>query len=80
MRDGTRAVELARHACELTKFQKTIFIGTLGAAYAEAGNFDAAMATAQRACAVATKNGEPVLLQKNQELLERYRAHQPVRE
>jgi tetratricopeptide (TPR) repeat protein len=80
VRDGTRAVELARHACELTKFQKTIFIGTLGAAYAEAGNFDAAMATAQRACAVATKNGEPVLLQKNQELLERYRAHQPVRE
>jgi hypothetical protein len=73
-------VVLARHACELTKFEKTIFVGTLAAAYAEAGRFDDAIATTQKAIALAQQNGEKDLLQKNQELLERYRQHQPARE
>ena len=76
VRDGPRAVQLAQRACELTHFEKTIFIGTLAAAQAETGNFDAALATAQRACELAQKNGEPNLRQRNQLLLERYRAHQ----
>jgi tetratricopeptide (TPR) repeat protein len=80
IRNGARAVQLAGHACELTHFEKTIFIGTLAAAYAEAGRFDDAMATAQKAIALARENGEQELLQKNQELLELYRAHQPYRE
>jgi cytochrome c-type biogenesis protein CcmH/NrfG len=80
IRNGARAVQLAQHACELTHFEKTIFIGTLAAAYAEAGQFDDAMATAQKAIALARENGEQELLQKNQELLELYRAHQPYRE
>ncbi len=74
-RDGARAVMLAEHACELTKYQGTVLIGTLAAAYAEAGRFDEAVATAQRACDTARKNGETMLLQRNQELLERYRQH-----
>lgn len=80
IRDGPRAVQLAEHACELTHHQKTVFIGTLAAAYAEAGRFDDAIATAQQACALAAKNGETDLLQKNQGLLELYRAHKPYRE
>ncbi|MDR3456652.1 MAG: hypothetical protein P4N60_04345 [Verrucomicrobiae bacterium] len=80
LRDGNRAVNLAQHACELTKFEKTIFLGTLGAAYAEAGKFDNATATAQRACDLAAKNGETELLRRNQELLALYRNHQAVRE
>jgi len=80
IRDGPRAVTLAQHACELTQFQKTIYIGTLAAAFAEAGKFDDAIATAQRACDLAAKNGETNLLQRNQELLARYRAHQTAKE
>jgi tetratricopeptide (TPR) repeat protein len=80
LRDGPRAVTLAQHACELTQFHKTIFIGTLAAAQAEAGKFGEAIATAQRACDLAAKNGETKLLQRNQELLERYRRHHPARE
>ncbi len=80
IRDGPRAVQLAEHACELTHHQKTVFIGTIAAAYAEAGRFDDAIATAQQACALAAKNGETDLLQKNQGLLELYRAHKPYRE
>ena len=79
-RDGLQAVELARRACEQTQFQKTIFLGTLAAADAEAGKFDDAIATAQRACNLAAKNGETNLFQKNQELLQRYRQHLPARE
>jgi len=80
IRDGPRAVTLAQHACELTQFQKTIYIGTLAAAFAAAGKFDDAIATAQRACDLAAKNGETNLLQRNQELLARYRAHQTAKE
>ncbi len=71
---------LAQRACELTEYKKTIFIGTLAAAYAEAGRFDDAVATAQRACDVAQKNGETNLLESNQKLLERYREHKTARE
>ncbi|MDR3456653.1 MAG: tetratricopeptide repeat protein [Verrucomicrobiae bacterium] len=80
IRDGTQAVTFAQHACELTKFEKTIFLGTLGAAYAEAGNFANATATAQRACDLAAKNGETELLRRNQELLVLYQNHQAYHE
>ena len=80
IRNGARAVELAKRACELTHCKKTVYIGTLAAAQAEAGRFDDAMATAQKAIALARQNGELDLLQKNQELLEYYRRHQTARE
>jgi len=80
LRNGTRAVLLAERACELSHNQKTIYIGTLAAAYAEAGRFDEAIATAQKACASAEKLGEKDLLKKNRELLDLYRAHKPCRD
>jgi len=80
VRDGTQAVPLAQRACELTHYQKTIYIGTLAAAYAEAGRFDDAISTAQKACTLASKSGEQDLLRRNQELLVLYRAHQPYHE
>jgi len=80
IRDGARAAQFAERACELTRYQKTIFVGTLAAAYAEAGRFDDAMATAEKAIALAGKNGESALLQKNRELLELYRAHRAYHE
>jgi protein O-mannosyl-transferase len=80
VRDGNEAVRLAQKACELTRREQTIYVGTLAAAYAEVGDFDQAIATAQSACALADKNGETNLLARNQQLLEQYRRHQPVRE
>jgi hypothetical protein len=38
------------------------------------------MATAQKACALASGSGEHELLKRNQELLELYRRHQPYRD
>jgi tetratricopeptide (TPR) repeat protein len=80
IRDGVQAVKYAGRACELTHYGVTILVGTLAAAYAEAGRFDDAMTTAQKACALASAAGEPDLLDKNQKLLALYRAHQPYRE
>jgi Flp pilus assembly protein TadD len=80
IRDGAQAVKHAGRACELTHYNMTPFVGTLAAAYAEAGRFDDAIATAQKACTLASKSGEQDLLRRNQELLVLYRAHQPYHE
>jgi hypothetical protein len=71
---------LAERACELTDYRKTLLVGTLAAAQAEAGGFDDAIPTAQKAIALAQKNGEPDLLQKRQALLELYRQHKACRD
>ena len=80
IRNGVQAVKYAGRACELTHYGVTLFVGTLAAAYAEAGRFDEAIATAEKACALAEKSGETNLLQINQELLQLYHAHQPHHE
>jgi protein O-mannosyl-transferase len=80
VRDGNRAVELSQRACELTGDKQTMFMGTLAAAYAEAGRFDDAVATARKAIANAQQNGETDLAKRNQELLQLYLAHKAYRE
>ena len=80
IRAGPRACQLAQRACALTHFENTMFLGTLAAAQAEAGKFDEAVATAQRACDLAAKKGEADLRRRNQELLQRYSAHKTARE
>jgi tetratricopeptide (TPR) repeat protein len=80
IRNGTRAVQLAEQACELTHYNMTPIVGTLAAAYAEAGRFDDAISTAEKACAMASESGEQDLLKRNQELLVWYRVHQPYHE
>jgi cytochrome c-type biogenesis protein CcmH/NrfG len=80
IRDGARAVDLAESACEQTHYRITIMVGTLAAAYAEAGRFDEAIATGQKACALASELGDTNLFKKNQELVTFYQAHQPYHE
>ncbi len=48
-RDGKRAVESATRACELTEWKQPGHLDTLAAAYAEAGDFDSAVAWQTRA-------------------------------
>jgi tetratricopeptide (TPR) repeat protein len=79
-RDGARAVKLAEVACQQTQYQQTILIGTLAAAYAEAGRFDDAISTAQKACDRALEQGETNLLARNKELLALYQTHRPYHE
>ena len=79
-RDGTRAVQLAERACWLTGYQAPVFLGTLAAAYAEAGRFPEAVATAQNAAALAAQAGDSAAASKNRQLAGLYRAHKPYRD
>src|ERR1035441_6106299 len=74
LRNGAEAVALAERACKLTGYKEGIFVGTLAAAYAEAGRFQDAVNSAEKAHSLALAAGQKELAQKNQELLELYRA------
>ena len=81
LRDGNAAVFLAQKASDLTHDQQPPIVGTLAAAYAEAGHFSDAINTAERAIALARSAGMSNLAEKNGQLLTLYRAgkayHEP---
>ncbi|MGE5199998.1 MAG: hypothetical protein ACM3H9_10185, partial [Rhodospirillaceae bacterium] len=56
-RDAARAIELGERAVRLTSRQDPESLDTLAAAYAEAGRFGDAAATAREALAVAARRG-----------------------
>ena len=80
LRNGAEAVRLAERACELTHYGAPFFIGTLAAAYAEAGRFPEAVATAKEAEQLAAAAGLKDLAERNRQRLELYRANQPYHE
>lgn len=49
LRDGTRAVEIAMKACEISEWQQPHIVSTLAAAYAETGDFEQARTYSRRA-------------------------------
>lgn len=73
VRNGVEAVRIAKRACELTNYHVTVCIGTLSAAYAEAGDFEAAIKTSEIACSMAKNDGDQNILRSNQRLLELFR-------
>jgi hypothetical protein len=79
-RNGPEAVRLATRACELTGYTRPLLIGTLAAAQAETGDFQAAIATAERAKALATALRLEEIAMKNQELIQFYRQGLPFHE
>ncbi len=80
LRNGAEAVRLAEHACELTHDGEPSYFGTLAAAYAEAGRFPEAVATAEKAVQLATDAGAKKLAGENRQRLELYRAGKPYHE
>jgi Flp pilus assembly protein TadD len=80
IRNGKEAVELAERACRLTNNEQPVYLGTLAAAYAEAGRFNDAIATAEKARARARKAGLEKVAEWNEQLLELYRAGRPYHE
>lgn len=80
VRNGIEAVALAERAVALTRGDAPAILGTLAAAYAEAGRFADAIAAAEKARALAESKGDAGLASKNASLLELYRAGKPYRE
>lgn len=80
MRNGKEAVEIAGPLCRETNDRAPEFLSTLAAAYAEAGRFDEAVATAEKARALALAAGNVGLADRNAGRLELYRSGRPYRE
>jgi len=78
LRDGARAVDLARQGCELTEWRQPHVIGTLAAAHAEAGDFQAAEKFVRQALAV--EGLTPDLQRQFEGELASYAAGKPIRE
>ncbi len=80
LRDGARAVELAESARNLGSRPDPIIEATLAAAYAEAGRFSDALATAGAALQLAKNNGQTSLAQLLQKEVELYQIGLPFRD
>ncbi len=80
IRNGPEAVTLAERACRLTHDEIPFYVGTLAAAYAEAGRFSDAVATAEKARDLARKAGLEKVAERNEQLLELYRSGRPYHE
>jgi Flp pilus assembly protein TadD len=80
VRNGPEAVRLAERACAVTQRQQAFLIGTLAAAYAEAGQFADAVKAAQEAQVKATAAGQTEIAARNAQLLTLYQAHKPFRQ
>jgi tetratricopeptide (TPR) repeat protein len=76
VRDGAEAVKLAEQLCQGTDFQNPLFLHTLGAAYAEQGQFERAISTIEKAIQIA----KPAMAQGFQTDLKRLRAGLPIRD
>jgi len=75
LRNGEEAVDLALHAVEATSGKDAAALDVLAAAYAEAGRFDAAIATVNRALFAAPPAQVPAI----QLRATLYEAHRPFR-
>ncbi len=75
-RDGASAVRHAQEACKLTRSEFAPFVDTLAAAYAEAGQFHAAVRWQEQALQLAPPDQKA----EYQERLDLFRARRPYRE
>lgn len=76
VRDGKRAIELARMACEETQYEAAHILSTLASAYAEIGDFETARKWAKKA----VDAGAEDLKDQLQEELDAYKEEKPWRE
>jgi spermidine synthase len=78
-RNGQEAVQLAEAACRLSGRRNPSYLGTLAAAYAEAGQFGDAVKTIQEALALAGASGANELIPIQTQMLQQFRAGKPYR-
>jgi tetratricopeptide (TPR) repeat protein len=80
LRDGAKAVALARRAVRLSGGREAASLDTLAAAYAEAGRFAEAVETAGQARTLAAKHGDRALAEAIEKRLALYRKKVPFRD
>jgi tetratricopeptide (TPR) repeat protein len=80
LRNGQQAVELAERAVRLKKSDQAQVLGTLAAAYAEAGRFKEAVDTAQKAVAAANAAGDSRTAAIHGKMIQFYSTGRPYHE
>jgi tetratricopeptide (TPR) repeat protein len=79
LRNGPRAVELAREACQANEHPAAEYLDALAAAYAEVGRFDEAATTARRAAELASSAGQGEQAKRIRGRLRLYEERRPYR-
>jgi tetratricopeptide (TPR) repeat protein len=77
LRNGPEAVRLAERACNLSNRGEARFLGTLDAAYAEAGRFQDAITQCDQTIKLAVSTGQQEIGELAAKRLELYRAGRP---
>ena len=77
LRNGVEAIRLAQIACRATGYAESRCVDTLAAAYAEAGQWDQAIQTADKALRLARKEGNRKLAEGILARLRLYRRRKP---
>ncbi len=80
IRNGTEAVGLAQRAVRLSDGKEPAVLGTLAAAYAEAGRFSEAVQTARKALDLATEQNKQSLAESLKAKMALYEAGTPFRD
>jgi tetratricopeptide (TPR) repeat protein len=76
LRNGQRAIELAKKACELTEYKQAHILSTLASGYAEAGDWENAVKWSEKALEL----GEGEVREQLAKELESYQQKKPWRE
>lgn len=76
LRNGKRSIELATKACELTEYKQAHILSTLGAGYAETGDFQTAIKWSQKAVELGKDDQKEALAKE----LASYKEGKPIRE
>lgn len=79
VRNSERSIELATKACELTEYKMPHILSTLGAGYAESGDFETAIKWSSKAVELGREQKNPQIEQLEAEV-ENYKAGKPFRE
>jgi tetratricopeptide (TPR) repeat protein len=80
LRNGGRAVEIARQADQLSGGTNTVVLRTLAAAYAETGQFGKAIESARTAVQLARMHHDDSLAMELEQQIALYRLHMPYHE
>ncbi|TWT37312.1 lipoprotein NlpI [Posidoniimonas corsicana] len=80
LRNGERAIELAKRACEVTDYKQPHILSTLAAAYAETGDFESAIDWSTKAVQMSEEDGPSSMTEALSKELASYMAGKPWRE
>ncbi|KKM19864.1 hypothetical protein LCGC14_1651280, partial [marine sediment metagenome] len=78
LRDPSKALELARQACDLTQSKHPVYLNTLALAYAMLNNFSEAVKTSEKALALAQAKGDRRLAADLQKQLDHLKLKVPA--